>query len=80
MTINELAKLEKNSFIARTYGARTIKYHVAEYVGHTLTEPNRQILPIFKLLPMDPTEPSKYLWEFNADKYTILERKDKKCY
>lgn len=75
MTIQELKNLMLNSFVCRQYGARTIKYHVALYVGHTLTEPNRQILPIFKLLPMDKTEPIKYLTELNCDKYEEI----KKC-
>lgn len=75
MTIEELKKLMLNSFVARQYGAKIIKYHVAAYLGHTLTEPQRQIIPIFKLLPMDKTEPTKVLHEFNAEKYTIIKAK-----
>lgn len=75
MTTQELKELPKNSFVCRQYGPRTIKYHVAEYLGHTLTEPQRAILPIFKLLPMDKTEPTKILHEFNCNKYEILKQK-----
>lgn len=79
MTPTQLQQLKLNSFVARQYGARIIKYHVAQYIGHTLTEPNRQILPIFKLLPMDKTEPTKYLYELNCDKYDILGKEKQQC-
>lgn len=72
MTTQQLHELKLNSFVSKCIGARFIKYHVAQYIGHTLTEPNRQILPIFKLLPMDKTEPIKYLHELNCNKYEIL--------
>jgi len=72
MTTEQLQQLKLNSFVTRNIGARFIKYHVALYVGHTLTEPNRQILPIFKLLPIDKTEPIKYLTELNCDKYEVI--------
>lgn len=75
MTTEQLIQLKLNSFVFKTIGNRSIKYHVAEYIGHTLTEPQRQIIPIFKLLPIDKTEPIKYLHELNCKKYEIIEKK-----
>ena len=72
MNKEELKTLKLNTHVIRQYGQRFIKYHVAEYIGHTLTEPTRQIMPVFKLLPLDKTEPFKILNEFNCEKYEIL--------
>lgn len=74
MTTTQLQQLKLNNFVIRQYGARIIKYHVAQYIGHTLTEPHRQIIPIFKLLPLDKTEPTKILHEFNCYKYEIIKK------
>jgi len=74
MTIEELKKLKINSFVVKHYGTRYIKYHVSQYVGYSITEETREILPIFKLLPLDKTEPIKYLYEFNAEKYEVIKQ------
>ena len=72
MTIEELNKLKVNQHVTRKYGNRIIKYHVAQNIGHTVIEPERHILPIFLLLPLDKTDPTKYLWQMNCERYDIL--------